>query len=87
MARVLVDRNAEIARAVGEMPHIRSWMDRLRVVARAMPKEVWVFVASGKVHVMARGADGQPVMASNEGVDPKMDLGSVPGGLWDGGDW
>lgn len=77
------------ADAVAAMPHVRRWLRRLHRVARDMPPEVWVYVASGSPHIMARSDDGEPIFNERGCVDQDaaVDVLDRKNGSWDGGDW
>lgn len=75
---------------VGELPHVRKWMRRFAKVVMDMPPEVWVYVASGVVHVMVKGEDGKEMYrrgVGSDGVDQDGSIAIVAGGHFDGGDW
>lgn len=60
----------------------------LQRLAKRWPASLWLYSASGSLHVMKVGADGQPVMrAGQEGVDPAYIMASIDGIFNDGGDW
>jgi hypothetical protein len=76
------------ARQVGELPHIKAWVRRFERLAKSMPPEVLVFVASGKPCVLALSKSGERYMAHDfGGYSQDAKVASVAGGLWDGGDW
>ena len=58
----------------------------LHRLAKHWPKALWLFSASGGLHVMKVGLDGERVYLPTEGVDPDYCVASVdlPN---DGGDW
>jgi len=67
---------------------IRNWVRRFRKLAEQMPPEVWVYVASGSVHVMACDEKGRPYEKEHgDGTSQDGIVESVRGGHWDGGDW
>lgn len=72
----MTDITAEEARA------IRS----LQRLAKKWPASLWLFSASGSLHVMKALPNGQHAHLSNDGVDPAYVLGTIaiPN---DGGDW
>lgn len=76
----------ERAETVAAMPHVKRWMKRFRKVAADMPKEVWVYVASGTPCVMVNGEDGKPIYRG-DGVELDSKIDSLRRGSWDGGDW
>lgn len=58
----------------------------LKRVAAKWPESLWLFSASGSLHVMRYGKDGHPVMTGNQGHDPDSVAATIniPN---DGGDW
>jgi hypothetical protein len=83
---------AQRAKHLGSQKEIRDWVRRFRDLAQTMPKDVWVFVASGTPNVMAKGEDGRIFergggRPGDAGVEQDAVITSVSGGRWDGGDW
>lgn len=75
------------AEEVGERPDVRRWIRRLQKLSREMPKDVWVFVASGTPTVLATGEDGMHVEDRGGSVHRDAVITTAAGGNWDGGDW
>lgn len=77
----------ERAKQVRALPHVKAWIKRFQQLAKDMPPEVWVFVASGVPCVMAQDEEGRNFMRG-DGMDPDATIESFRGsGSWDGGDW
>lgn len=67
---------------------IHDWVRRFRQLAKEMPPEVWVYVASSTPHVMAYDANGRMFEhPKHDGTDQGAIVATVRGGRWDGGDW
>lgn len=77
----------ERAEVVGDRPDVQRWIKRFEKLAREMPPDVWVFVASGTPAVLARGEDGRDIDNGSGGVDQGAVIDTIAGGNWDGGDW
>lgn len=79
------DRAAEVA----ALPHVKAWVKRFEKLAKDMPPEVWIYVASGVPHVMAHSPEGSRYEKSHGGSDVASLVASMPRGKaqWDGGDW
>lgn len=58
----------------------------LKRIAKAWPKSLWLYSASGSLCVMKRNEDGERAESSTGGVDPDyiVDHIDIPN---DGGDW
>ncbi len=58
----------------------------LKRLAKSWPKSLWLFSASGVLHVMRADQDGGHYMQPNDGVDPSYSLETIniPN---DRGDW
>lgn len=68
---------------------VKKWIKRFEALAKAMPKDVWVYVASGSPTLMAYGPNGEMYESGGGGgVDQRavISMGRI-GGSWDGGDW
>lgn len=61
-------------------------LSALARIAKRWPKSLWLWAASGSLHVMRCGEDGKRVMTSIGGVDPDYSVASIPLPC-DGGDW
>jgi hypothetical protein len=78
---------SERAAFVRALPHVQRWIKRFRKIAQEMP-EVWVYVASSRVNVMANDHKMRPIeRLQGDGMDQDASVDSVIGGHWDGGDW
>ncbi len=77
----------ERAEAVAELPHVKKWMREFEALAKKMPPEVWVYVASGTPWVMALNEHGKFFETPASGSDPDACIESFRHGHWDGGDW
>lgn len=77
----------EYVASIEDRPDVQKWIARFLRVARDMPEDVWVFVASGTPTVMARNESGDRAKTRGGGVDRRYIIGAVAGGSWDGGDW
>lgn len=75
------------AEEVGERQDVRRWIKRLQKLSREMPKDVWVFVASGTPTVLATDEDGEHFGDRGGGVHRDAIITTASGGNWDGGDW
>jgi hypothetical protein len=75
------------AAVVGGREDVRRWIKRLRKLAREMPPDVWVFVASGTPTVLATDESGCPFYKASMGADADAVISTTSGGRWDGGDW
>ena len=70
------------------LPHVKAWVRKLSALSKAMPKEIAVYVASGTPTILVTGEDGCTIMAGRgDSADPRTNIGLIPGGRWDGGDW
>jgi hypothetical protein len=71
-------------------PAERAWWDRLSAVLAEQPRDTWLYVGAGSLHLMRCGprrAHAHAVTASG-GIDPDYVLASLTGRLdIDGGDW
>ncbi len=79
----------EAARRAAALPGVREWIGRLAELARDMPPEVHVFVASGTVCVVATDGDGGIFeRGGHGGLDQDALVESLDRklGRWDGGD-
>ena len=74
------------AQCDSERDDVKRWLRRLAAVARTMPPDVWVYVASGTVTVMAHDEHGDRAR-DRDGFDRDAVITQVSGGSWDGGDW
>lgn len=63
------------------------WIKRLAAVLSGAPDGIWLFVASGSLHVMAFGEDGARRLLPNGGMDPDASIATLHGPEMDGGDW
>ena len=61
-------------------------INTLKRLAKTWPESLWLYSASGTLHVMRKGEDGHAAMLPTGGVDPDYALTSV-GIENDGGDW
>lgn len=79
----------ERAEIVGELPHVQKWIKKMQKLAKEMPPEVWVYVASGTPHIMALDEKGKLFERSNGGMDSDAIVATLSRskGHWDGGDW
>jgi hypothetical protein len=60
----------------------------LRRLAKRWPQTLWLFSASGSLHVMRRGPDGHAVhYERGGGVDRDYIVETITGISNDGGDW
>ena len=76
------------AEEVGERPDVKRWIKRFERLAKAMPPDVWVFVASGTPTIMARDEAGERFKHElGRGHHQDAVVSAVNGGEWDGGDW
>ncbi len=76
-------------RAKGD-PAVLRWTERLMEVARDMPPNVHVFVASGSVCVVAKDEKGGIFERGKQGgldQDALVECLDRNLGRWDGGDW
>jgi hypothetical protein len=64
----------------------RRSIDTMRRLARRWPRSLWLFSASGRLHVMRADEDGGHIHTPTDGVDPNYALATIdiPN---DGGDW
>jgi hypothetical protein len=58
----------------------------LKRLAKKWPKSLWLFSASGRLHVMRCDENGQAVMTKNGGSDPDYSITTI-NIKNDGGDW
>lgn len=67
-------------------PEERKAINALKRLAKTWPKSLWLFSASGSLHVMRADSDGGHIHIGSGGVDPDYILDSIdiPN---DGGDW
>lgn len=63
-----------------------QWIAKLQKVINEAPKDVWIFVASGNIHVMAL-RDGKRAAVRGGGYDQSASCGVIHGIEADGGDW
>lgn len=58
----------------------------LKRLAKTWPRSLWLFSASGSLHVMRAGPDGDHIKNTSQGNDPAYVLETIeiPN---DGGDW
>ena len=61
-------------------------IDALKRLAKKWPSSLWLFSASGTLHVMRKGSDDEHVVLRHGGVDPDYSLATVKIEN-DGGDW
>lgn len=62
-------------------------IEDLKRIAKRWPRTLWLYSASGSLHVMRTGEDGEPVKKlAGDGVDPNYSVATIdiPN---DGGDW
>lgn len=64
----------------------RNAISALKRLAKRWPKGLWLFSASGSLHVMRTGPDGQQIHTSDDGIDQDfiVETIDIPN---DGGDW
>ena len=68
-------------------PEEQKAINSLKRLAKKWPKSLWLFSASGILHVMRKGPCGKHVMTDwGGGVDPDYSLDSIIIDN-DGGDW
>ena len=77
---------SERAAEVGDRPDVKAWIAKFQKLASTMPKDVWVFVASGTPCVVANDADGNPIERGSRSDQDAL-IATIYGGQWDGGDW
>lgn len=67
-------------------PEERKAIRTLKRIAKTWPKSLWLFSASGSLHVMQADRDGSHVHTRDGGIDPDylLDTINIPN---DGGDW
>ena len=59
----------------------------LKTLDKEWPDNLWLFSASGTLHLMQMGTDGHPVFAQRGGVDPEYIIMTFSKIGNDGGDW
>jgi len=61
----------------------------LKRLAKRWPKSLWLFSASGSLHVMQKDSEGRQKMLAGRGagVDPDYVVETIKGIDNDGGDW
>ena len=60
----------------------------LKRIAKTWPKSLWLYSASGTLHVMRTGENGEQVHLGRQGgVDPDYHLATIRNIQNDGGDW
>jgi hypothetical protein len=67
-----------------------SAIRRLKRLAKDWPDTLWLYSASGNLHVMQTDEFGEEAMGGGyrgEGVDPEYDITTIHGIPNDGGDW
>ncbi len=64
----------------------RKAIAALKRVAKKWPSTLWLFSASGTLHVMRNGEDGGPVHLDNNAIDPDYLVDNIRIQN-DGGDW
>lgn len=64
----------------------RNAINSLKRLARRWPDSLWLFSASGTLHIMRTDELGRQVHLANDGVDPKYCVETVNIEN-DGGDW
>lgn len=67
----------------------KKWIRKLKRVLKNHSMEIWLYAASGGLHVMAYGKGGDAVLINEFAVDPDYiisDVGVI-GFEIDGGDW
>ena len=75
------------AEEIGDRPDVVRWAKRLRRVLAEMPRDVWLFAASGTLCLMAKNEAGEHVDTGRlEGNDQDAVITTLPGEC-DGGDW
>jgi len=67
-------------------PEEKKAIAALKRVAKRWPESLWLFSASGTLHVMKKNEQGERVMLSSDGVDPDFAITSAYIEN-DGGDW
>lgn len=89
MAKDVVDSMRAEVRAVGlnQRQEIRDWIAEFENVVKRMPRQVMVYVASGRPVILALGEQGERYMTKSGGADSMSEVDRVSGGQWDGGDW
>ncbi len=79
----------ERAKEVAADPRVQLWIGRLKEVARDMPLDVHVLVASGTVCVLATDGEGRSFERGGQGgldQDAMVEALDRNLGRWDGGD-
>lgn len=59
---------------------------KLKLAAKIWPDSLWLFSASGSLHVMRHGENGEQVHLSHGGIDPDYIVCGINISN-DGGDW
>lgn len=77
----------ERAEQLAADPKVKAWIKRFQALARSMPENVMVFVASSTPCVLALDKNGQQYTTSCGGLDPDAEIDGANGGRWTGGDW
>lgn len=67
--------------------HERVAIEALQRAAKMWPATLWLFSASGTLHVMRKGPRGEHVETETGGMDPSYSIATVEGIDNDGGDW
>lgn len=62
------------------------WIEQFKKLAKKCPKYLWLYSASGKLHVMKTPEDGNQ-MRPNDGVNAENIIDTISGIRNDGGDW
>lgn len=67
-------------------PEERRAIAALHRLAKTWPRTLWLYSASGSLHVMRAAPDGRHLMKNRDGVDPRAVVATIkiPN---DGGDW
>lgn len=82
-----MSKAASRAVEVGLDPKVKRWVAAFRKVFETQPDNVWVYVANGTVHIMARDTDGKRFTRPGHGSDQDAIVETIGSGEWDGGDW
>jgi len=66
-----------------------KWIEDFQLLAKRCPKSLWLFSASGTLHVMKTPPNGEQMGAGprGEGVNFNNSLAIIKGIQSDGGDW
>ena len=65
----------------------RKWAERLQRVMDAAPEGIWLYAASGTLHIMALDLDGSRMVTPEGGMDQDAIIAVIRTPEIDGGDW